>query len=525
MLLSTRFFLGLGIVATAVGGGPAMLGCSRSPLRSVEGAEEGAPVVCQKDADCRGENACQVRTCQAGLCQLVREISCDDGNPCTKNVCNPADGSCSYPWLTSDDDGDGYFAALPGKTPGAPDACGNDCNDASSLVYPGAYEACDGVDNDCNGIIDDRYRYYGPDDGLPEVIWVSDSAQFEALPGGLTYDGQNFAMTLIERNERWQGVFHAIAADGTVVVKGTPLTLAANDSGAGPLVWTGSVFGTAWEDRRETSYDIYFNRLDAYGKKLQKDLRVTSSDGFSIQPSLVYDGIEWLLAYADDQDTNSFGIYTQRIGKDAELIGEPSSVTPPYIDARQPRLTRNSNGLGLFYFSITDDRFVYQKLDANLKANGASVQLTLDQPADASIRWNGDRYVLAWATKTETTVGNTIWAMSVDAEGRTIDAPRPITSGASMARSPTVVGLGDRFVLIWADDRFTRGAFELSLQMFDSDLIALDAQQQLTAMGTDNIDPVGVLGGGSLGILFRSRLFGPWHTFFTTLHCWNLQVQ
>ncbi len=41
-----------------------------------------------------------------------------------------------------DGDGDGYLAE-------------DDCDDTAPDVYPGAAEACDGVDNDCNGVVDD----------------------------------------------------------------------------------------------------------------------------------------------------------------------------------------------------------------------------------------------------------------------------------------------------------------------------------------------------------------------------------
>jgi hypothetical protein len=30
-----------------------------------------------------------------------------------------------------------------------------DCDDSNPNVYPGNYEVCDGVDNDCNGAVDD----------------------------------------------------------------------------------------------------------------------------------------------------------------------------------------------------------------------------------------------------------------------------------------------------------------------------------------------------------------------------------
>jgi len=47
----------------------------------------------------------------------------------------------------SDEDGDGYWAGIEGP--------GGDCDDTRADVNPGVCEECDGVDNDCNGIIDD----------------------------------------------------------------------------------------------------------------------------------------------------------------------------------------------------------------------------------------------------------------------------------------------------------------------------------------------------------------------------------
>jgi len=522
MQLSGRRIFGCGVAGTLAGIWLSGLGCSRSPLRKVDVTDDSVPYTCQNDAECRGTNACESYACVVGLCQRVRETTCDDGNPCTDDGCNPVDGTCQFAFRTNDDDSDGYRAALPGKTPGAADACGNDCNDSSPLSHPGASELCDGVDNDCNGIIDDTQRYYGPNNGLPTVFWVSDSAKFQSYPAGMAYDGSKFAITTGEQNERWQGVFHALASDGTIEVPATTLTSAANDSAAGPLVWTGSVFGTAWEDRRETSYDIYFNRLDGLGKKLHPDLRVTASMGFSIEPSLVYSGTEWLLAYSDDSDTGDFTIYTQRISQDATLIGLPTAITPPSIDARQPRLSKNSSGYGLFYYSYTDKYFAYQKLDTNLAAVGAVVPLEPGKDADVSIRWNGDRYILTWAVRIGDSYGPTIWAMSVDDAGRTLGSPRPITIGAGVARSPSIVGLGDRFMLLWTDDRYSPKLLELSMQTFLNDFSALDVQQQITTLDSDSLDPVGVLGGGALGILFRSHLSGPWHTYFTALRCLNL---
>ena len=58
----------------------------------------------------------------------------------------------------SDDDGDGVTE------------CGGDCNDAGATVLPGAPEMCDGLDNDCNGLVDDSIAGVDSDgDGIPDA--------------------------------------------------------------------------------------------------------------------------------------------------------------------------------------------------------------------------------------------------------------------------------------------------------------------------------------------------------------------
>jgi hypothetical protein len=47
--------------------------------------------------------------------------------------------------LGPDDDGDGYTVAQ------------GDCNDHDATIHPGAPDPCDGVDNNCNGMIDENY--------------------------------------------------------------------------------------------------------------------------------------------------------------------------------------------------------------------------------------------------------------------------------------------------------------------------------------------------------------------------------
>jgi hypothetical protein len=78
----------------------------------------------------------------------VEGIDCDESNadvyPGATEVCDGVDNNCdcTVDEGCSDNDGDGY-------------AMGVDCDDTNGDVYPGATEVCDGLDNDCDGIVDD----------------------------------------------------------------------------------------------------------------------------------------------------------------------------------------------------------------------------------------------------------------------------------------------------------------------------------------------------------------------------------
>lgn len=100
---------------------------------------------------------------------------CDDG------IDNDCDGTVDEV-TTRDLDGDGSLGA---SCPGV----GEDCDDNDAAVWPGADEICDGLDNDCNELIDD---------GLPEVEYFVDA------------DGDGFG------EQGSQGVFSCEPVDGAV---------------------------------------------------------------------------------------------------------------------------------------------------------------------------------------------------------------------------------------------------------------------------------------------------------------------
>jgi hypothetical protein len=113
------------------------------------------------DGDTYGNASARLESCDATVAGFVtNDLDCDDAsaafNPAATESCaDPTDYNCDGSVGYADADGDGFAAC-------------EECNDGDGAINGGATEACDGVDNNCDGTIDEA-------GATGETTWYADT--------------------------------------------------------------------------------------------------------------------------------------------------------------------------------------------------------------------------------------------------------------------------------------------------------------------------------------------------------------
>ncbi|MCA2979160.1 MAG: hypothetical protein INH37_12800, partial [Myxococcaceae bacterium] len=419
-------------------------------------------------------------TCGGDRLQALREEP-DAGPPMAS--CAPASEVCNG----VDDDCDG---AVDEEQPFAECGVGACRRRVATCVSgapqgctPGAptAETCNGLDDDCNGATDENLLPASCGVGECAVVapTCAQGRPMACMPGAPGAEVCN------RKDDDCDGTVD----EGLLQNVSGDLRLTSNDA-ASDFVYLGASpqgFGVVWQDKRDpagASGDVYFLALDKQGRRQGGDVRVSATPGVSTHPAVAFGSGAWGLVYADDSIDN-LELYFRPLSPSGQPSGAPVRLTTAPGASDWPDVVWTGSE---FAVAWEDERagsnrqdVYFMRVDASGARLGPEVRVTTDPSRQSYpiLKYSGQGYGLAW---TDWRDGNReIYFRRLGLDGALIGGEVRITSNPADSAWVDLAWNGTRreWALVWHDQR--DGNAEVYLQRLDETGGRLGAEVRLTS--------------------------------------------
>lgn len=403
-------------------------------------------------------------------------------------------------------DGDGFQAG-----PGC--AVQEDCNDLDAAVFPGAPEACNGWDDDCDNAIDEVCVRTCPDFEVGRRVFLTDAASHPRIVAA----DLGWAVVL---SKNLPGFPHCAVRLDARGEKLTPERTHADDYPTTTrILWTGSAMTAAWNQGSPNSqtHGAFLRPIGPWGVPKVPPINVRG--GSSGVSSWVWGGYEYGLIVTDTTALSFVdGTLFSRVGPEGD-IRNPET----YLDTERPgggdAVAWNTAGYGWIYRQdspVTEHReLFFQKLGPNGELIGQPVMITdhtgLDPAAGAAtdlylvFLGPGNGYAAAW---NDNRTGQwQAWFARLDDDGNVMTPPGQVqvtSTALSISLETSLAWTGEEFLLAWTDLDSAFGP----LGALVGSRISMDGVvlEQRTLIGTGQNDfPRIAWNGRSFGMVFAQQ--------------------
>ncbi|MFA5129123.1 MAG: MopE-related protein [Patescibacteria group bacterium] len=449
---------------------------------------------------CRDSVDCTIDACMVGahVCtNRQNDAACEDGDPCTTNLCIILTGCRAIP---KDTDLDGFVDISCG---------GDDCDDSNMAIRPDAAEKCNNIDDDCDTETDEDWLLLGTscNVGFGECrrsgIWVC-----EPLERATVCDAEYISGTPelcdgldndcdTETDEDWPELGTACGifpCDGTYVCSlggsgsycnaspGMPETCDGLDNdcdgetdespaefscGDGNDCTVDScVLGACRHFSRDRDGDTHGDDLcggtdcndlnPAVWEYAFSESRLTNSAGDSNSPAVAWTGSELGIVWEDWRaGIPNAEIYFARADTSLARIGDEVRVTNASWGSREPSLSWTGSEYGVAWYDLRVDsrsEVFFTRLDSTGLEIGDDIQLT-DHFAlsgasyELSLTWTGSDYGIVFQDSRLSSMD--IFFVRLDSGGIAIAPEAPAISDSGPESFPVLVWTGSQYGLAY----------------------------------------------------------------------------
>ena len=449
-------FIGVALLAQC--GSDEVQGNPKNPASDASvDAPDSTAVPCTRDQDCVGSDCNAPALCQAGTCAPGTACANPDGDHCAVEcVKTPGKAECVVAALDGDDDGHGTQLCAPSP--------GDDCDDATNAVFTGASELCDGVDNDCDGLVD-------LDDGLtlggtPHTVDVAPDSGSVAVTG---VDGGH-ALLFVQKTALAQnGNPNRLLFTDIAGAVRDQLTLDATAMGE-PIFSGGSsrvvALGYAAQAAAFELVDVATARRDSASASLSTQAAVSA---LSVTPSISASIPVWLGIWSQGPSASEPGLFV-RIISDVGVLGTPQRILEAAAGAQFTLIhaTSVASQLAVAFaeqttvasppgvrvdigYALLDAQFSLVKQDS-LDTMDFAVAGFADLVPPLGVRPQvvavGDRFLVGWFD-----AARTLNLAAFSSSGALVCGPLTVTSiKGSWSRHHALASAGDEALAVVADD-------------------------------------------------------------------------
>ncbi|UCG31072.1 MAG: T9SS type A sorting domain-containing protein [candidate division WOR-3 bacterium] len=346
------------------------------------------------------------------------------------------------------------------------------CNEAHGQILPSV--ACNGTDymavwQDARDSMSTQYDIYGARIAANGVLLDTNGIAVFAdtalqIEPSITYDGANYfivwedrrVQVLCIKGARVDTSGNVLDPDG-ISISGMPSMMEWQPS----VIFNGTDYLVVWADDRNGTYpDIYGARVDQNGNVLDTvNIPISLTGGMKELPAVASNGNGFVVIWEDDRDYPSGDVYGARVSA-AGTVLDPQGfdVTTAVAFQDEPGIAYCGENFLAAWVEYRSGIYLSDIYGARVDATGnildsPSFMICTDQFGQYSpaIAFDGTNYCVAWTHN----IGGAwrIKGARISSLGIVLDPAYIDISSGGNALSPNISSSGDGFLTVWIDYR------------------------------------------------------------------------